>query len=186
MFAESKYWREIIKNDCEKLSFLCREKLLDNDQLFDIERITIINSFTIRRLGERGRICTSALDECLEISRFDKNEIEFIPWRMDEVDQFYDMNNPIKTKISLKLMLNQMVHSEILLVGWRQAESEIAIFFSSDREKNKSLYCIDVSHFIRIMRDICEDYPQEISWTYVEEREKYEFIATCPKHPMKI
>lgn len=84
------------------------------------------------------------------------------------IDQVFDLNNPAKHSLNIKKLCNYLIHSFIFILSYNERNSLNGFFFTSDKEKNNSLYFIQIKDFINILQKIVKD--EKIHSRYIKDK----------------
>jgi len=75
----------------------------------------------------------------------------------DSVDTLYDHASGTTVSISLRTLCNQIIHSFVFTFCFSQSDQMEGFVVSSDYEKEKKLFYLDLRDYINLLRRVSED-----------------------------
>lgn len=162
MISESRYWKQPLLEMADRLEASEAAKKLSEAQLVDIERGIFIGFYSIRKL----------LDCVTKVTDHTKNmkiEIAWYPNRepvnlmhKDRIGELYDLETVHKELRDLPFICGRIIHSFIFVPVIQEEGGLCGIMFTSDHDKNKKLYELEIATVIDIFRTVGNDWPRNV------------------------
>lgn len=134
----------------------------------------MIGFYSIRKLVDARKIADNFSERQIEIIAY--------PWTGKPVTlinrhdfwELYRLDQPTPKKRRLRFLCNQIIHSFVYVINFDEDKAFTGVSFSSDLERNKWLYYIDIDRVINIFRSIGSNYPNRL--VYERKKGTGEFI----------
>ena len=145
-----------------------------NKAFIKLQKFAIYTSIVIRKLIEANKISFELLGENFSIISYEKNLNEKITnWNSYEIDKIYYLHSPQKVNISIKDLVDKLIHSFHFMPKYTWEKTDISLpdedsenwlnngfegfYFSSDKSKNKELLFISLEKYIAIIEKLNSD-----------------------------
>lgn len=170
---ESKFWKsDLLKysNYLKKLGEI--KKWTEKSQVI-FEKKVVINFFIIRKLIETKKFSDLLSKKEYNLKCYLKSSKSLTKINSGWIDEMYKMEESKDIKKNILFICNQLIHS---LTIYAQIDNNKwdNILMTSDYEKNKWLYRIDISVIIEIMEDFGNNYPSKESYVLNEAKNDYD------------
>lgn len=167
MIFDSRPW----KKELSKLSqiiYRARFKTkLSESRDIAYEKAIFISAYIVRKLFETSKLSYKLKEISCPIKKYPNiKHVNLFNWH--NIDQVFDLNNPAKHSLNIKKLCNYLIHSFIFILSYNERNSLNGFFFTSDKEKNNSLYFIQIKDFINILQKIVED--EKIHSRYIKDK----------------
>lgn len=181
MAFESRFWRKQIKKD---ITFL-KKKLNFNtikfqdvpfdpdlDEFISVVEIKLFTTaYSLRKLMDTKKFPDSTSKEKVEVRRYKRNKISFVPWGY--FDDYYYMNENSKIYLDLREICNQFIHSYFFQPLTNSKGFLSDLFFVSEHDRNECLYSLEIKNFLDHISIIVDKYPKLVSHTYDKTKDEY-------------
>jgi hypothetical protein len=154
MIFESKYWKDDLLRKAVALEKRKNQKRWSDSSFARLEQDVMIGFYSIRKLVDAKKVADA----------FCKRKIEIIayPWTGRPVTflnrhdfwELYQLDRPTVKMRKLRFLCNQIIHSFVYEINFDDDNKFAGISFSSDLERNKWLYSIEIDRIIGIFRSI--------------------------------
>lgn len=183
MSFESYYWRKSLKRD---LSFIEKklgisvsnfesEKIDEFYSLVEIKLFTI--AYSVRKLLDARKFPDVINKKEIIVTAYPRNKNEKFRIFIGDSEKLYEFNLGKKTKLRLRYICNQFVHSFIFQI-YRNYHNKLRyLYFTSDASKDKYLYSVELKNFIKAIRSIVDIYPTESHTTYDKYSDTYKTVV---------
>lgn len=163
MIWDSVIWKEELKKELRDFGkFLSNINKYKGDYInLRIEKFFFTSSFIIRKLNEDHKLSDELESEdfsCVEYKRKGIKKVgilDFMNWH--HIDRFYNLRKGIKCLLSLKDICNYFIHSFIFIPNLNYKDRPCGIFVNSDRTKNKYLFYIKLTTFVKLLNNVISD-----------------------------
>ena len=183
MSFESFYWKKILKRD---VSFIIKKmdinlnEIEDNDkleQIFSTVEIKIfIIAYSLRKLIDTRKVSDKLSNIQIKTLAYPKKSKKITFKTNYRFDEHYDFDKKIETKLLIRDVCNQIIHSYIFqLIIYRN--KIFYTFFNSDYNKNKYLFKLKIKDFLKVVMKFSNNYPQHISMIYCKKMKDYKVIC---------
>ncbi|NED58717.1 hypothetical protein G3I24_48510 [Micromonospora aurantiaca] len=154
MISDSFPWREELLRVAGRLEKRKAQRRWTERTMFLVERDIMISAYAIRKLKEANKISDRLRDERIRVQRHDLID------RVPDVQnghrfwQFYDFERATDVELKMTDLCNQIIHSWIWGVAAEDEGGLAGIYVSSDRERRKCVYLVEVDTLIELFRSI--------------------------------
>jgi hypothetical protein len=166
MVWESWYWKQRLKLLAEEIELISEERDASTLDVSNLEISIFSGFFLVRKLIEAQTKLSFRTENQIVKCQF-SNKIPETP-RVDVMNRFdwdklYDLDAFQPTNVSLKQMCNIFMHSVFL---WMVTDGEdveyergavTAVHLTSDFEKEKHVYAIEIIEILRVFRSVIKD-----------------------------
>lgn len=182
MIWESYYWRQDLLKLAKKLEARTKQKRFPERSLVNFDKEIFMAFYIVRKLAEAKKLSDSITNSALPAysSPALGKSVHFFNW--DRIDELYDFEKQKRQSLSLAFVCNQIIHSYIFLPCFDENSRLCGIFFSSDKERNKRLFYLDISEVIRLLREIGNDEVPGREYVFDEEKGDYT-MTEIPREP---
>jgi hypothetical protein len=99
----------------------------------------------------------------LTVTTFPRNRKKLSPICWPEISEAFDLGAPGTETIGLRDLCNQVIHSYFFSVWLAPDHAFRGVFFSSDRNKDKKIYRIDISAIVALFEKIANSRHKFVS-----------------------
>jgi hypothetical protein len=162
MIHESSPWKDRLRQDADLIDKWASKTMVSERRSFLIEQKVFLAAYAIRKLAESGKLSSSFRDRTVKCS-----EYSTIPgkktdnWALLNFDKIYDFEKGNSTNISVKFLIDTIIHS-ILFVENISDDLSITDFFVTSDKNSAKLWLVDIGAFTKLMRIVSEDYPSSV------------------------
>lgn len=158
MIWESYHWKEPLLKERKYLSQFRASPNTKESTFAGIEKRIFISFYAIRKLIEADKLTTSHLSLKWEIAKYPNKElVDIMNWH--KIDQKYDLSKETYENRDLRWICNQIIHSFVFILVFRDSGAFDGTFVSSDRNKNKCVYFFSRKLILTLLDLVGNDYP---------------------------
>lgn len=161
MIQDSIPWKDELIAVAERLRRKTTQKRWTERSGFLVERDLMVSAYSLRKLIDNHKVSDSLTQRQFMLERFELLEQGRVPGLLsrDALQDFYDLKNPFKTVLPLEKVCNQIVHSWLWMLSFRESDSMFdGVYVSSDTARRKCLYRIPIDGYI----DVCHEIGDEV------------------------
>ncbi|WP_370409059.1 hypothetical protein [Tenacibaculum dicentrarchi] len=203
MILESYYWKKELLKTSEKLKKKIKVKKYWTPKKYaKFEKEIMFGFYIIRKLIEANKLTNKIVSTKKEYKVHNNLGTKITIRNRHSFDEYYDFGNYSIRKSDLKFLNNQFIHSYIfspiistvddyslkLMKNEKLTDEEhckihensekevIGIFFNSDKNKDKSIFQIDIKTIIEIFQDVGNCNVTSISMKYNEKKDDWDCV----------
>jgi hypothetical protein len=166
MIWESSDWKEPLLLIANRLRKLKTSGELTEKQLARVERDIFIGFYSVRKLIETiTKITDDTKAMKVDVEYYLYNQIKpvtLLNWH--RIEEFYDFGEVHNESRDIKFICGRIIHSFIFM-PLTDENGLTGILFTSDIDKHKKLYSLNIDEVIKIFKRIGNDYPYSEQWT---------------------
>ena len=192
MITQSNYWKKDLLKSIDVLEKLKKQKRWRDETHVKLEKLLLLNFYTIRKLLEIKKISDQIENKSIPIIEFPVPGKTLITiFNYHKYEEYVAFDSPKKTQLSPKKMADIIIHSLVLSpIFAENSDSNLmhlkGIVFNSDFYPNKVFY-ITIESIQSILHNFGTDDISELSWTRVHneingkrcDRRKYTNKKRC-------
>jgi hypothetical protein len=170
MISESWYWKQPLLEMALRLDSLRPEEDVSEEQLVQFEKDIFMGFYSVRKLFETQTKVTDAVkDTRLGISWY-PNKGQKVTWRNNhKLDELYDFGKGGNEVRDAWFICGRIIHSFIFAPLFAEQGGIEGILFTSDTDKNKRLYSMDIEQVINLFELVGSNNPSHIAWRFDPE-----------------
>lgn len=180
MIWESRYWKKDILEIADKLEKRINQKKWFDSSNANAEKEIMISAFMVRKLFESKKIDDAIEQKTITIFRYPSNGKKISLLRRLSPERFFDLEKPNKSKLTVKDLYNNIIHSYIFLLNIVDGEFKY-FWVASDWNKFKFMLQIEVKDYITILREVGNYWPKAEGYFYDERKADYIVIRNDKK-----
>mgnify|MGYP001159284651 CR=1 FL=1 len=180
MIWESKYWKKDILNLADKLERRITQKKWFNASNANAEKEIMISAYMVRKLFESHKIDETIQEKAIPIIKYSSNGKKISLMRRLSPERYFDIDRPISSKIKVKDLCNNIIHSYIFLLYIIDGEFKY-FWVASDWNKFKFMFQIEVEKYIKILRSIGKNYPTAQAFIFNDKKQDFIVISSDKK-----
>ncbi|MEG4172079.1 MULTISPECIES: hypothetical protein [unclassified Microcoleus] len=148
-----------------------------------LEQTIMLGVYSIRKLIEAKKLSDSVVNKCITVKfhEWKGNPVTKMNW--GDIDKLYDLDSGQPVTKGLIFFCHQFVHSYILVTSFDEKNFLDGIFISSDRERHKALYFIEMHQIIDFFEQVGNDYPSSGTFKFDEELGDYRVLNLSRDDP---
>ena len=161
MIWESRYWKGDLVRLADSLRKRTKQRRWPESSLAKLEKEIFIGFYAIRKLAEAKKLSDKVSNQGIRAESFQhsgKQRITLVNWRMIFADA-YDFDSAKRIKVLPTFLCNQVIHSYIYMEVFDERRMLRGLFISSDYERNRRLYYIEIGEVIKLFARVGKDYP---------------------------
>ena len=164
MIHESAPWKSHLLRDASLIERWAAKPERSERKSFLIERKVFLAAYAIRKLDESLKVSTDLLTAEVSLLRFPPSKPGFDLFTNHRCDEHFDLQDPQSVSLSHRRMLNLLVHSLVFVEVVGDAKTFDAFMVTSDHERDRGLYQVDMAAFVELMRLVGSDWPSSARW----------------------
>lgn len=179
---ESRYWREILRDDIKWLRKKQKYNRWSEKQMVLYERKLMLVAFQIRSLLERPKVAKAYATKELKITRFEKIGNKPLTKLNMNYDELFEMKKPRFVSLSAPLVCNQLIHYYLMFAQSNEKRTFTTLFVVSDYKRHTCLFEIGIRNLI----DFFEIFSKEqsslsqsgkvVKCEWNEKKRDYDFV----------
>jgi len=213
MIHESRYWKKelikISKNIKKRIQY---NKEWNDAKYAKFEKEIMFGFYIVRKLLEANKLSSDFDSLKLECKVYSSNGKKMTIMNNHRFDECFDLESPKSEKRELRFFINQFVHSYIfspiisvtdkeieakmndgsltedeIIELYEDSDKELSgIFFNSDKNKNESLFQINIKTVRKLFKKVGNCNVTEIRMKYNERKGDYDSVRFSKKHKAPI
>lgn len=177
MIWESSDWKKSLLDIAKRLKEFKEIENLTNKQFIQIEKDIFIGFYSIRKLIDTVTKITDNTKN-LKVTILWHPNIKNVTFRNYHfVNELYDLHKQQQEERDIYFISSRIIHSFIFAPLLNEQKGLNGILFSSDIDKNKKIYYMDIDLVIKIFTTVGHDYPSSIEMSINSETNKEEVIV---------
>jgi len=180
MIFESYYWKKDLLKIARKLSKRKTLVIWTDVDFGEFEKEIMFGFYIIRKLADARKLSSSTMSNKLDARKIPNNGKIVHLMNHHRYWEFYDFEKAVVTKLDIKFLLNQIVHSYVFSPYFSENENNCleGIHFTSDKNRNEWLYELNIDIIIASFKDVGNDYPWDITLSFDTNKKDYTFKST--------
>lgn len=200
MIFESHYWKkELYKINKKIIKRKESNNFWTENQYGTFEKEIMIGFYIIRKLVEAKKLTTKLLNSTIEGNKYLNKGKDITLMNFHRFDEFFNLDSPVKHNFDLAFICNQIIHSYIFSPNFSEPSKDIlekldkentiseeviealdesnfliSVYFSSDFNKNKYLYEIEILKIIELFSDVANCDVTSIYQVYNPKTKDYD------------
>jgi len=163
MIWESQYWKGPLLAIAKRLRRFKSTQRLTDRSLVQIERDVFLGFYSVRKLFDTHKITDATKARSVLITCHPNTRP--VNWRNShQIDRCYDLTTSRHDSRTIRFICNMFIHSFVFAPIVGEHGGLDGLFFTSDREKDRKLFSIDIDAVIEIFERVGGDYPSSMEW----------------------
>jgi hypothetical protein len=162
MIWESCYWKDPLLEMAARLAELIAKEEWTDEEAAQFERDVFIGFYSVRKLFEApAKVSDETRATKLKVAWFAKRPGQaLVDWyNRDEICELYDLRKAQGELRDAVFVTHRLIHSFIFRPSVAHGDHPDGVFFTSDTDKERRLYFIEVAEIVRLFREVGSDYP---------------------------
>ena len=162
MIWESQYWKDGLLRHAKDLRRRKKQRRWPEASLARVEQDVMVAFYSIRKLIEAEKVATEtkARPVVLQRHKWRGKQVTRMNWH--KLNELYELEESTSETRDLRWVANQLIHSYVFVVCFDDYGGFDGVFFTSDKNRNKSLHRIGVDQMIDLYEHVGTDYPNEM------------------------
>jgi hypothetical protein len=176
MIYESHYWKDDLLKSAKALKRKINQKRWSQASSSKLEKILLYGFYAVRKLIEAKKLSQAVSETKMPTKTYGwkgKN-VNILNWL--KIDELYDFDREIEIIKPVLFYCHQFVHSYILIEAFDEDKFLVGIYFSSEKDRHKMLYYLEINQIIDLFVLIGEDYPSNFSLIYNKNIFDYDIV----------
>ena len=162
MITDSSFWKDDLMDRSE---FIARKMVQSRWLAISsarLEQSVMIGFYSIRKLLEADKLSYSLSESTVDALSWPSRgkPVDHTNWH--RIDDLYELGLPSSEDLTIRFVANQIIHSFVFTPIFSLAGPPEGIAFSSDREKEKRLYYLELVQIRDLFERAGSDYPKEM------------------------
>ena len=146
----------------------------------------MLGFYSIRKLVEATKLSDDVANQNLRVTAYSWKGKAVTRLNKSEYWELYDLEHARVVTRSLAFLCHQIVHSYIFVVSFDQSKCLDGILITSDRERQKMLYKIQVKQIIELFEQVGADYPDEMILNFNSQIQDYKVQSRTKSRAQKV
>jgi hypothetical protein len=159
MIYESVFWKEDLLRQAKVLHARMTQKRWTESSFARFEQTVMLGFYSIRKLIEAKKISESVANKRITVKFHEWKGDPVTKMNWGDIDKLYHLDSAQSVTKGLIFFCHQFVHSYIFVTSFDENDLLDGIFISSDRERRKALYFVQVRQVIDFFEQVGNDYP---------------------------
>lgn len=162
MIWGSCYWKDSLLEMADRIVTLIRKEEWDDDEGAQFERDIFIGFYSVRKLFEApAKVSEETRATRLKIAWFPrKGSQPLVDWyNRNDIWDLYNLDHGHIEQRDALFIAHQMIHSFIFIPRTACEGEPDGIFFTSDVDKERRIYFLEIGEVVRLFKEVGEDYP---------------------------
>lgn len=168
MIFDSAPWKAQLAKDADELEAAARRRASGKRSVL-IERHVFVGAYAIRKLAEGNKLSSGLLDEPVALKLYPPSRTGFSAPPMMDIEDYFAMTAPVARQLPWRRLLNFVVHSQVFIEVLGPRERCQGFLVSSDHAVKQGLFEVDLAAFVRLLRNVAEDFPSAMTLTARED-----------------
>lgn len=157
MVYDSNIWKKELFKIAVSLKKCTQWKKIRMGQESNVEENVFLSAYIIRKLFEAKKLSFYLTNASISIITYKNNKhVDLMNWH--RLDELYTLEKPENSTITIKNLLNVIIHSFVFFPCRYEMTAKLDGFFvSSDRIKDKHIIYVNIQNFIGLLEIIASD-----------------------------
>jgi hypothetical protein len=162
VISESRFWKEDIEKIAKRMRKYSIQSRWTERSHVNFEKDLFIAFYAVRKLIEAKKLTRTVLGLQLKASSFPSTGKGVTHLNSHKIDEHFDLEKKTSENLDLAFVCNQIIHSYIYMTSWTEQGLLEGIMVSSDYQRNKKLYYIELNILIDCLDKVSHDYAVEL------------------------
>lgn len=158
MISESSYWKDTLAKHAEFINLKLRQRRWTDASFGRLEEAVIMSCFIVRKLNESAKIDPRHCAKTIKLIRYGATGENVTALNSHRLTDLYEANNGSDVEKSLYFVLNQLIHSFVLIPVFDAVNSIKAYAFNSDKTKSKEVFLVELSELAERFANVAGSY----------------------------
>lgn len=181
MIYESRFWKNDLLKQAKSLRFRMVQKRWTEASFTRLEQSMMLGFYSVRKLIESKKLSDAVVNQSLEAFAYEWMGEPVTLINKSKIEKLYNLDSGHKIQKKLIFFCHQFIHSYIFEVVFDENYLLNGIFISSDKERNKVLYLVELRRIIDIFEQVGSDYPTSLEYTINFKTLEYDVKAWSQK-----
>lgn len=160
MIWESSFWKDPLLASANWLRKVRLTNRTTEKTFVKIEKELFFGFYSIRKLLDAKKVSTSTASMTFKMIWYPNiQHVDYLNWH--NIDELYDLTKSNTEIHNLRFLCNQFIHSYVFSPASDNGRLE-GFYISSDKERNKRLYFIEIGLVLKLFRTVGRDYPSKV------------------------
>lgn len=186
MIYESIYWKEELYRNAKWLVEALSKKRWNNRSFAKLEKCLMLSAYSLRKLSESKKTPPKFMDKMIRISYYPRIKDSSLDiFNNHKLERHYRLDKRKETNISVRTLLNQVIHSYIFLPVFESNSGGITdILLNSDKTRKELLYSVNYKKIIDLIMYISNG--DMVVCNYRRNGEDFELVDTIYKSSLSL
>jgi hypothetical protein len=179
MISESSYWKNDLLKQAASLRLRQDQRRWPEASFSRVEQLVMLGFYSIRKLIEAKKLSDSTVTSTVQLRAYGATGKSVTLMNWHNVDKLFDLENARLVTLDVVGLCHQFVHSYVFMVVLKQSGGLGGFLLSSDRQRRRLLYEIDVGQVITLFEQVGKDYPASVSMQFNETTQDFDVTASA-------
>jgi hypothetical protein len=158
---ESAPWKAQLLRDATLIARWAGETSSES-RSFRIERRVFLAAYAMRKLDDALKVSTAVLGGAIPALKFNSTGPGFASHNNYGFDRYFDLSTPQSVELPRRRLLNLLIHSLAYVEVLGEDEAYEGFMVTSDQERERGLFQVDLTDYLGLMREVGRDYPSSL------------------------
>ena len=173
MIWESYYWKIELQKIAKQLERRKRQTKWYDASFANVEKEIMLSAFMVRKLFDSDKIDKRIDDKEIDIVIYKSNGKKINRLKTHHPEQYFVLKKPIKSKMKVRDICNQIIHSYIFTLVYNEANKFESIFVASDYKKFRYLVELTITKYISIINKVSNYKERSVSYIFDDRINDY-------------
>jgi hypothetical protein len=154
MNSSSHYWRTDLKRRAKILRDKEEQARWGEDALTILEQTVVLGFYAIRKLEVYGWLAPHKLKGKVKLKEFPSLSAAPSHPGQEELSHSYAMDKGKRVERDMAFLEHQLSHTVFFETKLNTENHPVGFYFTSERQKSKALYCVQIQDVINIFEDV--------------------------------
>ena len=156
MIFDSRPWKKELHKLSQRLYKVSLHSKMSEAKAVSCEKTIFISAYIIRKLSEASKLSYELKSISCPIKKYSNvKHVDLLNWH--NISRTFDLSHPIQSTLNIKSLCNYLIHSFVFVFAYDENDFLCGFYFTSDWEKNKELYFMDIKDFIKMVQIVAND-----------------------------
>lgn len=175
MIWESYYWKTDLLKLAKQLEKRKKQTRWEDASFANAEKEIMLSAFMTRKLFDSEKIDGRIDEKEIEATIYKSNGKKINKMKNIFPDRYFELEDPIKSKIKVRDICNQIIHSYIFTLLITKENKLQSFWVASDYDKFKHLTEMSIENYIGILRQVGNYW--STSEHYIFDTKKGDYIV---------
>jgi len=171
---ESFPWKRALLRDAATLERRCAKTRATERRSFIVEQKVLLAAYSIRKLHQSEKLSTSFADRSMRCRSFEPTRGRLTLWNNHNLHQLYDLGGNAERTLPALRVLDLLIHSVAFGEVVNDDNSVEGFLVTSDWKREEYLLLVEMTEFVRLMREVGGDSPEKAARVYDPAKDAYE------------
>ena len=159
MIYDSAYWKDDLLRSADALQRRLTQSRWYPATFAGVEKTIMIGFYAVRKLIEASKLDDKTSKQQIPLLKYPSTGKAVTRMNWTHYWELYDLEAPVSGTLPLVELCHQFVHSYVFTCEFSEVKAFTSVLVSSERERNRHLYCVSIPVIVRLFRAVGKSYP---------------------------